>query len=241
MNAELLQRVGEREGRIDIGVLVYVLLFLFSLLAPVAYGQQGYGSISGKVSDATGALIPSAKITATQTKTGETSSTQSNDQGFYVFPSLPPAEYSVTVTADSFKKYTESGVVLQADQSASVNIQLQIGSQTESITVAENNLTVDTRSSTMSQVINERQVNELPLNQRNAAALTTLATGVVAAPNDQADQGTTKTFPVAVTIAANGSRANETNYLLDGGNNVTLPRPSIPCTGISSAARLVAL
>ena len=79
---------------------------------------------------------------------------------------------------------------------------------------------VDTTNGTLSQVIGQEQVNELPLNGRNAAALTTLVAGVSIAPNAQADQGGTKTFPVAVTITANGARVGQTNYLLDGGNNV---------------------
>ena len=195
-------------------------ILLSLLCCAVFVHAQGYGTISGKVNDSTGALIPGATVTATQTKTGATSVTQTNNQGFYVFPSLPPANYSISANANGFQKYIQNGVVLQADQSATVNIQLEVGSQTQSVTVTENAASVDTSTGTISQVINEQLVNDLPLNQRNAAALTTLATGVVVSPNDGADQGNTKTFPVAVTIAANGSRANETNYMLDGGNNV---------------------
>ena len=74
-------------------------------------------------------------------------------------------------------------------------------------------------SSFVQSGITLQQVNQLPLNGRNAAALTTLVAGVVQAPSAYADQGNTKTYPVAVTISANGTRANQTSYLLDGGNN----------------------
>lgn len=79
---------------------------------------------------------------------------------------------------------------------------------------------VNTSTATLSQVIDDRRINDLPLNGRNVAQLTTLVAGSVTASNDAADQGQTKTFPAAVTISTNGSRANQVNYLLDGGNNV---------------------
>ena len=103
-----------------------------------------------------------------------------------------------------------------------MNISLKLGSASETVTVnvEANAAQVDITSGTLSQVIDDKRVNDLPLNGRNAAALTTLVAGVVIAPNAQADQGATKTFPVAVTITANGTRVGQTNYMLDGGNNV---------------------
>jgi hypothetical protein len=181
---------------------------------------QGLGSISGKVSDSSGATIPNATVTATQVKTGASSTATTNDQGVYVFPSLAPNDYSLSVAAQGFQKYVQTGITLQADQAATVDAQLKVGSESESITVSANASAVDTNTGTLAQVINEQSVNDLPLNARNAASLTLLVPGVVSAPNEGADQGNTKTFPVAVTIAANGSRANATNFLLDGGNNV---------------------
>src|SRR5262249_60727146 len=116
--------------------------------------------------------------------------------------------------------YLQQGVVLQADASLTVNLSLKLGNSTETITVQATAAPVDTTSSTLSQVVDERRVNDLPLNGRNAASLTTLVAGVVVAPNAQADQGNTKTFPVVVPVTANGSRVGQTNYMLDGGNNV---------------------
>jgi hypothetical protein len=101
-----------------------------------------------------------------------------------------------------------------------LNVTLQVGSEQVTVNVEVSAPQVNTTAGTLSQVIGQQQVNELPLNGRNAASLTTLVAGVVTAPNAQADQGATKTFPVAVTITANGTRVGQTNYLLDGGNNV---------------------
>jgi hypothetical protein len=143
-----------------------------------------------------------------------------NSSGAYVFPSLPPAEYTVAATFTGFQSYLQKGIVLLANQAATVNITLQIGATSELVTVAANAVQVDTTTGTLSQVIDRQNVNELPLNGRNAAALTTLVAGVIAAPSDGTDKGNTKTFPQAVPISANGSRSDQTNYLLNGGNNM---------------------
>ena len=162
---------------------------------------QGLGSISGRVNDPTSAVVAGATVTATQVRTGTKSVVQTNTQGLYVFPSLAPDQYAVAVAAAGFQGYVQSGITLQADQSATVNVQLQVGNQTESINVTSDASAVDISTGTLSNVIGEESVNELPLNARNAASLTLLVPGVTLAPNNGADQGNTKTFPVAVTIA----------------------------------------
>jgi hypothetical protein len=181
---------------------------------------QGLGTITGTVVDSSGASIPSATVLLTALKTGQIITTQSHADGLFVFPSVAPADYKIDVTAAGFQKYEQSGIVLQADQSLTLNAALQVGSEAQTVSVEANAAQVNTTTGTLSQVIGEQQVNDLPLNGRNAAALTTLVAGVVIAPNAQADQGATKTFPGAVTITANGTRVGQTNYLLDGGNNV---------------------
>ena len=137
-----------------------------------------------------------------------------------LFRSVSPTDYKVDVSAKGFKKYEQAGITVLADQSLTLNVALEVGSEQVTVNVEANTAQVDITNGTLSQVIGQEQVNELPLNGRNAAALTTLVAGVSVAPNAQADQGNTKTFPVAVTITANGARVGQTNYLLDGGNNV---------------------
>jgi Carboxypeptidase regulatory-like domain len=181
---------------------------------------QGLGAISGTVVDPTGAAVPSASVVLTRVKTGETVTVQTHTDGLYVFPSMSPADYKVAVTAPGFKTYEQAGVTLLADQSLTLNVTLEVGSEQVTVNVEASAPQVNTTTGTLSQVIGQQQVNELPLNGRNAASLTTLVAGVSIAPNAQADQGATKTFPVAVTITANGTRVGQTNYLLDGGNNV---------------------
>jgi hypothetical protein len=195
-------------------------LFLALLVISPALMGQGLGSISGTVTDPTGAVIPSSSVIATQSDTGAATEVKTNDRGSFVFPSLPPASYSISFFATGFKKFEEKGVVLQADQSELVNAVLQLGEESQTVSVVANAIQVDTTTGTVSQVIDQGRVNDLPLNGRNAAQLVTLVAGVVLAPVDNADQGPTKTFPTAVTAAINGSRAADTAYMLDGGNNI---------------------
>lgn len=180
---------------------------------------QSFGSISGTATDSSGANVPGAVVTATQTKTGRKTTVNAKDVGAYVFPAMAPEQYTISASARGFQRYVQTGVILQANQAATVNIVLQVGAVTETVNVEANAVQVDATTGTLSQVIDQKRVNELPLNGRNAAALTTLVAGVVAAPSDGTDKGNTKTFPAAVPISVNGSRSDQTNYLLDGGNN----------------------
>jgi Carboxypeptidase regulatory-like domain len=198
---------------------IIVACVTFFCVAQIA-SAQGLGAISGAVVDPTGAAVPSASVILTRVKTGETVTVQTRPDGSYVFPSMSPADYKLDITAPGFKKYEQGGVTLLADQSLTLNVTLQVGSEQVTVNVEASAPQVNTTTGTLSQVVGQQQVNELPLNGRNAASLTTLVAGVVIAPNAQADQGATKTFPVAVTITANGTRVGQTNYLLDGGNNV---------------------
>ncbi|MGA2772233.1 MAG: carboxypeptidase regulatory-like domain-containing protein [Bryobacteraceae bacterium] len=181
---------------------------------------QGFGKIVGAVTDPQGLGVPGAKVTVTEAATGLQTSTTASQDGLYTVPALRPTEYNFTVTADGFRTFTQSGITLRADQAVTVNAALQLGSATDKITVIADATQVDTATSTLGQVVDTGRVADLPLNGRNAAQLTVLVAGVVSAPNDSSDQGQTKTFPVVVTVSANGSRANVTNYMLDGGNNV---------------------
>lgn len=181
---------------------------------------QGYGSISGTVTDATGAVIPDAAVTATQVGTGLQLKTTTSGSGTYVFPSLAPSVYNLSVSRAGFQTYRESGLQVRADNALTANIALKAGSTSETVTVSAEATQVDTTTGTLQQVIGTSQVNNLPLNGRNAAQLTEEVAGITLAPPAQADQGNTKTFPMAIAISANGTFVGQTNYMLDGGNNV---------------------
>lgn len=198
-----------------VGVFLAVLLFF----APASFGQ-GMATLSGKVADTQGALIPSAVVTATQANTGTKTVVNSNASGQYVFPSLPPASYSISVVAPAFKTFSQVGILLQADQSVTVDVTLQPGQTSETVIVSANTAQVDTTTATLSSVIGQRNVEDLPLNGRNAALLTEEVPGVIQGPVDNNDQGPQKAFPAALTVSVNGARSADTNYMFDGGNNI---------------------
>jgi len=200
-----------------------MIAILFITCTTARLNAQGYGTISGTVSDPSGAVIATATVTATQTQTGRETVVTTGKDGNFVFPSLSPSSYTLAATANGFASQTQTGVILQANQSITLNFKLEVGSAAaQTVSVSADAPQVDTTTGTLSQVIDEARVVDLPLNGRNAASLITLVAGVVDATNqgNGVNQGNGKTFPAAVVTSANGTLPNQSNYLLDGGNNV---------------------
>ena len=198
-------------------LLLASIVLLVSSSVPML--AQGFGKLVGTVTDASGSVIPGAKVTATDQGTRLVRSVEANAQGYYVVPSLQPSTYSLSVTAPGFAIYQQKDVTLLADQSLTVDVKMSVGQVTETVNVSSNPVQVDTSTSTLSQVVEERRIVDLPLNGRNAVSLALLVPGAVQAPANNADQGQYKTLPAAITISANGSRANETGFNLDGSSN----------------------
>jgi Carboxypeptidase regulatory-like domain len=199
--------------------LTFILVSLV-LAFPLCASAQGLGSITGTVTDPSGAVIVSAQVKVADPATGFSRTATTNSEGYYLISALRPADYTLTVTAASFRTFTQTNVTLQADQVLTLNLTLAMGSTSEVVEVHANALQVDTSTSTIRQVIEQERISELPLNGRNAATLTLLVPGAVNSPNGGADQGATKTFPSAVTYSVNGARQNAVSYQLDGGNYV---------------------
>src|SRR5207248_118449 len=145
------------------------LLTLFSVLGFAAWAQQPTGTITGTVSDPSGAAIVGAKVLATNLNTGLSRNTTTANDGGYVFPLVPVGFYSVTVEAQGFRHFEQRGVEVRTDESARVAVSLQIGSATQSVTVEANAQMVQTQSGALSEVVSQRKIVELPLNGRNAA------------------------------------------------------------------------
>lgn len=209
-----------------------LLLASFALLLLTASARgQATGKIIGTVTDPSGGVVPGAKIRVTQVGTGVAQSGTADSGGYYVVPFLPPAVYELAVEVSGFQRYVQEGITLQANQTAMVNVKLQVGATTQTVTVKAVAELVSTATATLSQVVDQQRMVELPLDGRNAAALTTLVAGAVFSPDGGADQGNQKTFPGAVTISTNGSRQNTINYQLDGADfndlytNVNAPFP----------------
>jgi hypothetical protein len=205
-------------------ILAVTILFLFSAYAFPQGG--GNADITGTVTDPTGAVIPGAQVIMTNVATQIKSSTTSNASGAYTIPSLPPATYSVTVTASGFKTFSQT-VTLLADQIRAIDVHLEIGQTTQQVTVEASPVMVNTVTPVLSQVIEQTRVVSIPLTTRNAADLTLLVPGTITANGHGVQQGNTKQIAVGSTsvaesISVNGTRPDQVSHNLDGADNEDL-------------------
>lgn len=189
-------------------------LVLSVLSAVTLSAQVNTATILGSVKDPTAAPIAGAKVTAVNEATGFTRATESDSDGAYLLPLLPIGDrYKVTVEASGFKAMVRTGVVLQLRENVRVDAQLQLGQISESIEVSASTPLVETYSTVRGEVIENKRITELPLNGRNPLQLAGLVTGVTSMSVRVAlDSGNRNGNYVNV----NGSRANETDFQLNG-------------------------
>ena len=150
------------------------------LFAPLlAWGQTVTSQeISGVVDDATGSVVPSALVTVSNPETGFTRTSVTNENGYYLVSSLPIGTYSVAAEAKGFKKYTATGVVLNVNAKLSVNIKLEVGNVTDSVTVAADAAQVETATGEVGRLVTGEQATNIQLNGRNFPQLLQLLPGV---------------------------------------------------------------
>ncbi|HEY1215720.1 MAG TPA: TonB-dependent receptor [Bryobacteraceae bacterium] len=208
-------------------VFAFLLLFVTALTLSAQTG--GTASLQGAVTDPTGAAISGANVTITNTDTKVARNTVTDTEGRYSLPNIPPGPYSLTVSATSFKGYSQTGLVLEVGSSITINPSLSVGTSTETVEVAASGVAIETESATYKQVIDQKRITELPLNGRQATQLVLLTGGSVVAPSS--DMVGSKNYITSVVISVAGSQGNYNNYLLDGGGytdnftNVNLPFP----------------
>jgi len=193
-------------------------LLVMMLAAAPLMAQQGRGTISGTVTDATGATVPGATIVITNTATNAAFSTTTNELGYYTAPALPVGPYTVTAEKPGFKRAVRSGLTLQVDQRMAVDFRLEVGATAESIEVVGQAPLVDTGSATVGKVVENRRINDLPLNGRNVLALVLLTPGVKSqgGPTNSgfADRGIQLS-----AVSINGGPSALNSLVVDGGNN----------------------
>src|SRR5262249_53783480 len=172
-----------------------------------------------------------ASITLTAGATGQSRATTTNNQGEYSFPSLPPGEYKIRITADGFTA-REITAQLAVSQALRADAQLSVGSTNETVNISagDDGVAVETRNAQLSNVANQRQVPELPLITRNPYDLITLSAGATDGP----DRGSG--FQRGAGFAVNGLRSQSSNFVLDGGENndtfVSAPGQNVPLDAI---------
>ncbi len=186
------------------------MLVLSFGLSGSARAQQYLGTISGTVSDSTGAKVVDAAVTATDTTTNFVSKGVTNAAGQYSIPSLTPDVYTVTVTAKGFRVETRTAITLTAGANISSDFALTVGSQTESVIVTANSQMLDAESANLSTTIPNQLVTDLPNNGRNPNVLATLTVGVINGGSGGYFQGKSSQFTnpfsgVAVQIVTDGS------------------------------------
>jgi hypothetical protein len=200
--------------------LVFAIFATFALVSSSgvsAYAQLTTGTINGTVTDASGAAVPGATITTRNTETGVARDTVSGPTGRYEVPNLPSGTYEVTATMAGFQTINRTGIELTVGRNAVVDLALQVGNVTEQVTVTGEASRVETTTATVTQLVTERQVEDLPLNNRDLTQLTYLQPGVIRSP---AGHGVFGGQGDKITVA--GSRGTQNLYLLDGVSNTDI-------------------
>jgi hypothetical protein len=195
------------------GALLIVLIAMLFVITPHAWGQDN-ATITGFVTDSSGALVPNAAITLTNPATGQTRETVSNSAGAYRFAGVGVGTYTLDVVASGFQKYTKSGLVVNVAQTLVADAALSVGNQTQTVTVAANALQVQSETSEVSTLINGEQVSQLATNGRNITSLAALGLGV---SNTLPAFGGVNALTSANGISFNGARTTHNIYMIDGG------------------------
>lgn len=188
--------------------LLWLAVVVFAL-AVLGVAQDETATITGRVTDTSGAALVNATVLIVNQSTGVQRTTSSNDMGLYVVPGLKPGIYRIIVKHDGFSQIVKTGIVLHVQDSAAENFELKVGSVSESVTVLADAVTVNTRDASVGTVIDQKFVSSIPLNGRSIQTLINLAPGMVNAPvsTTGSDQG---------QYSANGMRTNGNYFTVDG-------------------------
>ena len=212
---------------------IFFLILCLALSSANLWAQgTTNASIAGVVHDPSGAVVPGAEVTVTQTSTGLSRTIKVAEDGHFAFPTLPVGPYQLEVKKEGFSSYRQGGIVLTVNQAAQLSVTLQVGELKEVIDVSASASQVDTTTGTLSQLVDQREIVELPLNGRNPGELVLLAPGVVNMLGNGSIPPLTLqfTYPAAgVGVSSlsggaqapivNGTRPGNVYFSLDGANN----------------------
>ena len=203
--------VGELDGPRAIGLraLGWLVMTMLLVCPVISRAQQLTATLTGTVTDSSGAVVPHANITITQTTTNAARMVQSDDTGNFSVTSLPAGTYTASVSSSGFETFVAKNVVLNVGEKRGLNIQLKAGSTNTTVTVEAAAVTVDTESSAQAGTISGVQIRELELAGRNFQQLVTLQPGVVSQMGDETSAGNT-------ALSVNGARTSANNWTIDG-------------------------
>src|ERR1700686_4777866 len=208
----------------NLGKLALILLAVVTVLAVTpraVLGQNVYGTITGTVTDSSGAAISDATVVLTNLDNGEKHSIQSDSSGNYTFVNILPGRYKLEGEKTGFKKFVREPILVQIESGLRVDVALQVGSQSETVEVTSEVPLLQPETNSLGQVVEGRTVTELPLNGRNPLAMVAMVPGVV--PQGQPSAGNSSTGnPVGANPFAagdfqiGGGQAGQSQILIDG-------------------------
>ena len=206
-----------------LGLHVVVVLIGAGVFAAVNAQVTTVGSISGTVRDPKGAAVPKAEVLIQDERSGLSRTATADDNGFYLATSMPVGLYTISTSPQGFKKTVANGVDLHVGENKVVNLDLQIGLVSETVTVSGESAPIETRSGDVSSLVTEKQITELPLNGRNYSQLALLVPGV--SPVTQAGAGGAFAargtgLDGGVDMSVNGNGSNQNLWTVDGVNNM---------------------
>src|SRR6516162_8776498 len=199
-----------------LGRWVLLTLCLVALLSAPLFAQKTTGNLRGVVTDPSGAVVANVPVVVTNVSTGQERTVTTNTQGEYTAPELIAGVYKVTVKAPNFKESITNNVEVHTSSTEVLNVQLQVGSTSEQVTVAASEIQVQTDNAGLGEVVTGEQVRELPLNGRSFVQLTQLQPGVSFANSyDSKNKGLLS----GVDFSVNGNSYTSNLFLIDGANN----------------------
>jgi hypothetical protein len=193
----------------SLGVLIAIL---FALVTLPSRAQNTSGNITGRITDTSGAVVPGAHIAVTNLGTGEVRSLTTDDSGNFTATLLLPGRYSVTVEHTGFKKTVQTGINLEINQTVRSDLALSLGEVQEQVEITAGALTLDTDSAAVSQIIDSKQVAELPLNGRSFTSLIFLDPSAVQTGGEQS----TNRYGEGDAIGIGGGISSSNEYTVDG-------------------------
>ncbi|HEX8282386.1 MAG TPA: TonB-dependent receptor [Pyrinomonadaceae bacterium] len=204
------------------------LLFLLTAALP-AFGQVTTGSVNGVVNDPSGASVAGANVTLRNNETGITRNTTSNDDGEYIFPQVEPGHYTLTVEASGFKKSVAPDIVVEVGVPARARVALEVGAVSEVVTVTASQEMINATSPSLTNVINTKQVQDLPLPTRNPLELAGLQPGVAVTGTDTRGSSISGLRQTSTNVTQDGINAMD-NFVKTS-SLFALSSPSLNSTG----------
>jgi len=213
----MTRRIGFPVRMFIVGALAIALLMTGGF-AGESSAQVAGGTVSGRVTDPSGAILPGASVSITNVATSIVTSSSTNTDGFYSVANLLPGTYRIVVALAGFSEEIASGITVSVGSQVTVNLQMKLGSVNESLEVTGAATLVDTKSSTLSGVVGERAIRDLPLNGRDWTQLATLEPGVATVRSQMGLSSERGQRGLGTQMTISGGRPQQNNYRLDGVN-----------------------